>query len=467
MWDKAGNLVLPRANVMKLRDRLRNEEVAAGVALAHRRLTYPGRFPVRKLGESSRWSASGNHCSSRSFFDGRSRAVRSFREATNASTRRNLFPKRFFHGTQSLSARDYYDVIGVSQNASAADIKKAYYALAKKLHPDTNKDDANAERKFQEVQRAYEVLKDEDKRRLYDQVGPDAYEQAASGSGPDGPGPFGTGFANPFGFGMEDLFKDIFGNRDYGGADMKVSLEISFMEAVLGCKKTVVFQAPVNCESCGGSGVPPGTRPETCKPCKGSGMVVSQNGPFMLQTTCSSCGGSGKTVKSLCKMCKGNRVVKGTKSVKVDVMAGVDDNETIKMYRSGGADPESNQPGDLYVTIKVREDPVFRRNKANIHVDAAISVTQAILGGTIQVPTLTGDVVVKVRPGTQPGQKVVLKGKGLKTRNGSSYGDQCVHFNVTIPANLTQKQRKLIEEFAKEEQRDYEKDEAAPARASG
>ncbi|CAL9050770.1 unnamed protein product [Musa banksii] len=384
---------------------------------------------------------------------------------------RNFVSSRSFHGTRSVSARDYYDVLGVSKNASASDIKKAYYALAKKLHPDTNKD-ADAERKFQEVQRAYEVLKDEDKRRLYDQVGPDAFEQAAAGGGAGPGGPFGgPGFGNPFedvfggGSRFNDFFKSMFGDRDFGGQDVKVPLEISFMEAVQGCTKTVTFQTAVTCEECDGAGFPSGTKPETCRACRGSGMIFMQNGPFRLQTTCSQCGGSGITVKNLCKSCKGQRVVRGVKSVKLDVMPGVDDDETIKVYRSGGADPDGNQPGDLYVTIKVREDPVFRREKADIHVDAVLSITQAILGGTIQVPTLTGDVVLKVRPGTQPAQKVVLRGKGIKTRNGS-YGDQYVHFNVNIPVNLTQRQRMLIEEFAKEEQREDEKG-ATAAGASG
>ncbi|XP_064959674.1 chaperone protein dnaJ GFA2, mitochondrial-like [Musa acuminata AAA Group] len=385
--------------------------------------------------------------------------------------RRHFVSSRAFHGTRSVSARDYYDVLGVSKNASASDIKKAYYALAKKLHPDTNKD-ADAERKFQEVQRAYEVLKDEDKRRLYDQVGPDAFEQAAAGGGAGPGGPFGgAGFGNPFedvfggGSRFNDFFKSMFGDRDFGGQDVKVPLEISFMEAVQGCTKTVTFQTAVTCEECDGAGFPPGTKPETCRACRGSGMIFMQNGPFRLQTTCSQCGGSGITVKNLCKSCKGQRVVSGVKSVKLDVMPGVDNDETIKVYRSGGADPDGNQPGDLYVTVKVREDPVFRREKADIHVDAVLSITQAILGGTIQVPTLTGDVVLKVRPGTQPAQKVVLRGKGIKTRN-SSYGDQYVHFNVNIPVNLTQRQRMLIEEFAKEEQREDEKG-ATAAGASG
>ncbi|KAK6933737.1 Heat shock protein DnaJ, cysteine-rich domain [Dillenia turbinata] len=365
---------------------------------------------------------------------------------------------RTIHGTAYMAAQDYYDLLGVSKNASQGEIKKAYYALAKKLHPDMNKDDADAEKKFQEVQKAYEVLKDDEKRSLYDQVGHEAFEQAASGGG-DPNGPFrggGMGFEDIFGGGMNDFFSKMFhqnsGFGSFGGQDVKITVELSFMEAVQGCTKNVTFQTSIPCNACGGSGVPPGTRPETCKRCKGAGMISMQNGPFRLQSTCPQCGGTGKIVMNFCKACNGERVVRGSKSVKLDIMPGVDDNEVMRVYRSGGADPDGNQPGDLYVTIKVREDPIFRREGPDIHVDAVLNVTQAILGGTIQVPTLTGDVVVKVRPGTQPGQKVVLRRKGIKTRNSASFGDQYVHFNVNIPTNLTQRQRQLIEEFSKEEQ---------------
>ncbi|GJN01098.1 hypothetical protein PR202_ga18334 [Eleusine coracana subsp. coracana] len=302
----------------------------------------------------------------------------------------NAHSHRFFHGTRPVAARDYYDVLGVSKNASQAEIKKAYYALAKKLHPDTNKGDADAERKFQEVQRAYETLKDEEKRSFYDQVGPDQFEKASAAGGGTG-GPFEGGFGNPF----EDIFS-------------------------------------------GGGG--------------GMNDISMQTGPFRMQSTCTKCGGSGKTVKEFCKACRGNKVVSGTKSIHLDILPGSDNDDTIKVARSGGADSDG-RPGDLYVTLKVREDPVSEERKA-------------ILGGTVQVPTLSGDVILKVKPGTQPGQKVVLRGKGIKTRNSSYYGDQYVHFYVNIPVNLTPRQRALIEEFMKEEQGEEEKDTKA-AGASG
>ncbi|KAH9774588.1 Chaperone protein dnaJ GFA2 [Citrus sinensis] len=374
----------------------------------------------------------------------------------------NLGGMRSIHGTASMSARDYYDVLGVNKNATASEIKKAYYGLAKKLHPDTNKDDPEAEKKFQEVSKAYEVLKDDEKRSVYDQVGHEAFVHQETNGGPGHEG----GFGNPFQdiFNMENIFnfRDIFRNR-MSGQDVKVAVELSFMEAVQGCTKTVTFQTELPCEACGGEGVPPGVKPEKCRRCKGSGMESIHSGFMSINQTCRQCGGTGHIITNWCKSCKGARVVKGSKSVKLDIMPGVDNNETLKVFRSGGADPDGNQPGDLYVTIKVREDPVFRREGANIHVDSVLSVTQAILGGTIQVPTLTGDVVLKVRPGTQPGQKVVLKNKGIKTRNSFSFGDQYVHFNVSIPTNLTQRQRELIEEFAKEERGEYDKRAAAGA----
>ncbi|KAK9944775.1 hypothetical protein M0R45_010325 [Rubus argutus] len=345
----------------------------------------------------------------------------------------NWTTARSIHGTASMAASDYYDILGVSKTASASEIKKAYYGLAKKLHPDTNKDDPDAEKKFQEVQKAYEVLKDEEKRQEYDEYGHDAFEERGNG--------FPGGFKNPF--------EDLFGRRS-GGQDISVVLELSFMEAVKGCAKTVQFRAAVSCEACGGTGAPPGTKRESCKGCGGFGMTSMQTGLGRIHMPCSQCGGSGKTFPILCNSCNGKRVLAGTKSVKVDIMPGIDDNDTMRVFSNGGADPDGNKPGDLYVTIKVREDPVFRREGANIHVDAVLSISQAILGGTIKVPTLTGDVLLKVSPATQPGQKVVLKQKGIKTRNSYSFGDQYVHFNVSIPANLTQRQREIIQEFSKE-----------------
>ncbi|KAL8136994.1 hypothetical protein V2J09_002995 [Rumex salicifolius] len=366
---------------------------------------------------------------------------------------RGLFGMSRAIHSSAILCKDYYEMLGVNRNATSTELKKAFYGLAKKHHPDMNKDDPDAEKKFQEINKAYEVLKDEQQRAAYDQMGHDAFEQS-QGQGGDAYG--GSGF-NPFDDMFRSGFEDIFnmfrpGGPSLRGQDVKVSLELSFMEAVQGCTKTIKFQTPLPCDACGGTGVPPGTKPETCKQCRGKGMTFMQKGPFSVQTTCMQCGGAGKTFTSHCRSCRGNRVVPGNKTVKLDISAGVDSDETIKVSRSGGADPDGYDPGDLYVTIKVKDDPVFRREGSTIHVDTVLSVSQAILGGTVQVPTLTGDVVLKVRPGTQPGQKVVLKKKGIKSRGSMSFGDQYVHFNVSIPMSLTPRQRELIEEFAKEEQ---------------
>ncbi|XP_074263977.1 chaperone protein dnaJ GFA2, mitochondrial-like [Silene latifolia] len=368
---------------------------------------------------------------------------------------------RQIHGTSALS-KDFYEILGVSRNATQPELKKAFYGLAKKHHPDMNKDDPDAEKKFQEINKAYEVLKDDQERQAYDQLGHDQYVR---GKESGGGGSYQNGFSswedifqkNPF----NNMWDDLFPQRN--GEDVKLALELSFMEAVQGCTKTVSFKTSLPCESCGGTGVPPGTKPETCRRCKGQGTMITQRGPMTIQTTCMSCRGTGKIYMVHCKSCNGNRVVQGSKSIRLDIIPGIANEETIKVSRSGGVDPDGYGPGDLYVIIRVREDPVFRREGSDIHVDAGLSITQAILGGSIQVPTLTGDVVLKVRPGTQPGQKVVLKKKGIKARGSASFGDQFVHFNVSVPTTLTPRQRELIEEFAKEEQGDCDKRAAAGA----
>lgn len=380
----------------------------------------------------------------------------------------NGFINRGFHSTAThcMAAKDYYEILGVNKSSSQSEIKKAYYELAKKHHPDVNKDDPEAEKKFQDIQRAYEVLKDDEKRSLYDQVGPESFEQASAGGGPSGQGGpgfggfGGFGFGDIFGGGLNEALKNMFHQKSFGGQDVKMTLELSFMEAVQGCTKNLSYDTDVLCSACNGTGMPAGTKPQSCKVCRGSGMVYMQHGPFRLQSTCSECGGSGKIIREVCKSCRGNRVVRGSKRVNLDVMPGVDNGETLRMVGFGGADPEGAHPGDLYVALKVRDDPIFRREGADIHVEAVISFTQAILGGTIQVPTLTGDIVLKVREGTQHGQKVVLKGKGIRLRNSTQYGNQYILFRVIIPTNLTQRQRMLMEEFAKEENSEDDKSAA-------
>ncbi|KAJ7553104.1 hypothetical protein O6H91_06G084400 [Diphasiastrum complanatum] len=356
-------------------------------------------------------------------------------------------------GRQEMASKDLYEVLGINKGASQAELKKAYYEMAKKHHPDMNKSDPDAEKKFQEIQQAYEVLKDDEKRAMYDRVGHSAYEQAASGGGPSGsPGGF-TGFDfGDFGEGgMAEMLRSMFGrgSPSDGGRTLQLNLELSFREAVEGCRKPVTFYAPVTCSECKGTGVPPGVKPETCSTCRGSGRVTTQQGLFHLQMSCPDCSGSGRSVKEHCKVCGGRGTITEKKLVNVDIPAGVDSGMTIKVSGAGGAGVRGSRAGDLIIQLKVQEDSVFHRDGSDIHVDASISFTQAILGGTVQVPTLTGDVMLKIRPGTQPGQKLVLRGKGIKVMNSNRHGDQFVHLRVSIPKNVSQQQRRLIEEYAR------------------
>ncbi|KAI5079865.1 hypothetical protein GOP47_0005344 [Adiantum capillus-veneris] len=372
-----------------------------------------------------------------------------------------LLLRRNFHatGVWSMKSRDYYEVLGVNRRASQADIKKAYYALAKKHHPDMNKDNPYAEKKFQEVQKAYEALKDEGKRALYDQVGRESFEQMDSGGGQghgDDSGFSGFGGFEGFGFGgFEDLFGMMRDKDEEGGEDVKVTLNLTFREAVYGVSKKVSFQASERCDTCRGKGFPPGVKPNVCKKCNGSGSTFTRAQPgFMFQSTCRSCDGAGQTVKERCENCSGKGFVKAKKTVTVEIPAGVDSDTTIQVCKQGGWTSAGNTKGDVYVTTKVMPDSAFRRDKANIHVDATISYTKAILGGEIKVPSLTGDLLLKVRPGTQHGHKDILKGKGIKMLNSRLYGDQIIHIRVTLPTRLSSRQVALLEEYVKEEIKD-------------
>ncbi|KAL2612003.1 hypothetical protein R1flu_023695 [Riccia fluitans] len=322
-----------------------------------------------------------------------------------------------FHATgfQQMSKRDYYEVLGVKRGATAAEIKKAYYALAKQHHPDMNKGDEKSEEKFQEIQHAYEVLKDDEKRAMYDQVGPDAYDQAAGGGGPEGFEGFHRGYG---GFDVNEVLNSFFGVGAARRSSVKVAVSLSFQEAVHGCAKNVVFRTRVPCQTCKGTGIPPGAKTYNCKSCGGTGHKRFNKGPFTFDATCERCDGVGKYTDEKCPTCRGPGTVKTTKQVTVDVPPGVENGMTMKVQGEGG------NGADLFVELQVSDDPIFRRDGADVHVNSTISFTQAILGGEVQVPTLSGDVSLKVRPGTQPNQKVVLRGKGIKMVDSKRYGDQ-------------------------------------------
>ena len=356
--------------------------------------------------------------------------------------------------------RDYYEVLGVPKTASDDEIKSAYRKLAKKYHPDLNPGDKAAEEKFKEVGEAYEILSDKDKRARYDQFG-------HAGVDPNYGAGAGGGFGGGFGGGVDlgDLFGDLFGggfggfgggrranpNAPRKGGDIRVSLVLSFMEAVHGCTKTVSVNRQDTCPECGGTGAAKGTSPETCPDCHGSGYVtVQQRTPFgVMQSSqpCSRCGGKGKIIKSPCSKCHGSGKTSSTKRVEVKVPAGIDDDQSMRLTGLGDAGLNGGPSGDLHVYVNVRPHPIFERRGDDVWCEMPITFSQAALGAEVTVPTIDGRVSYQVREGTQPGDVFKLKGKGIPHINGRGRGDQYVKVMVEIPKKLTRAQRDALAAF--------------------
>eukprot|EP01114_Cavostelium_apophysatum_P015390 TRINITY_DN4179_c0_g1_i1.p1 TRINITY_DN4179_c0_g1~~TRINITY_DN4179_c0_g1_i1.p1 ORF type:complete len:495 (+),score=104.79 TRINITY_DN4179_c0_g1_i1:114-1598(+) len=381
--------------------------------------------------------------------------------------------KRLFHSTSPLSAenqKDFYEVLGVAKTATQAELKKAYYQMAKQYHPDANKNNKEAEVKFKEVNAAYEVLGNEEKRKKYDQFGHAAFDPSQfSGAGQGGMSiedllrqhgidPFemmmgmggGGGGGGPFGGGPFGGFGG-FGGVDTRGADVEVPLRLTFKEAVNGVEKEVKYQSKIACTTCSGTGAKPGTKPTVCSTCGGRGQQVQTNGFMHFSTTCSACGGQGKVPSSPCATCRGRGTRAEMRTVKVTIPAGVDNGNNVRMNGMGNAGEKGGKPGNLYVRLSVADDPIFKREGTDVHVDIPISFTQAVLGATVPVQTLTGEVQVTVPAGTQPGEKRVLRSKGIRKVNSNQFGNQYIHFKVKIPSSISQKQKQLLEEFQKEE----------------
>lgn len=351
--------------------------------------------------------------------------------------------------------RDYYEVLGVAKNATDADIKKAYRAVAKKNHPDMNPGDKEAEARFKEASEAYAVLSDPEKRRQYDQFGHAAFENGGAG-----------GFQGGFDFGdMGDIFGDIFGdlfgggrtrrgasNQPRKGANIRASVHVRFEEACFGTEKELDIALKDECTTCHGTGAKPGTSPVTCSKCGGSGQVVfSQNSMFgMVRNvqTCPDCRGTGKIIKERCTACSGTGYTQSRKKIKISVPAGIDNGQSIRIREKGEPGSNGGGRGDLLVEVLVDRHPIFKRQEFDIYSSIPISYATAALGGDIRIPTIDGQVIYTVKPGTQTDTKVRLRGKGVPMlHNKNVRGDHYVTLVVDVPVKLTNEQKELLKQF--------------------
>ena len=353
-----------------------------------------------------------------------------------------------------MAKRDYYEVLGVPRDASESDLKAAFRNMARKLHPDVNSS-PDAEEKFKEINEAYSVLSDPEKRAAYDRFG----HQGVKGF--NGGGGFETVDFSDF----ADIFGDMFGFGGFGGrsrtasrtsprrgADLQYQIAISFKEAVFGAEKEIDVTKDETCGTCGGDGAKPGTSPKTCPECQGRGEVRQTRqtllGSMVQVTTCPVCGGRGKVVESHCPTCEGRGKVRETRRKKITIPGGVDDGTRIRLAGEGQPGDNNGPPGDLYLLIRVRPHKFFRRRDNDILLDLNVNIAQATLGAEVKVPTVDGDVMLKIPPGTQPGKIIRMRGKGVPHLRSSSRGDQLVIVSVTIPTRLDDEERELFEKLA-------------------
>ena len=373
-----------------------------------------------------------------------------------------------------MSKRDYYEVLGVSKTATQDELKKAYRKLARKYHPDLNKDNEEAAEKFKECNEAYSVLSDDQKRAQYDQFGHAAFENGGMGGG----GGFGGagGFGGFGGSGMEDIFDMFFGGQGgrggsraksgpQRGADLRFDLEITFEEAAFGLEKEINLYRDETCDHCHGEGAEPGSKVESCPECNGTGYVrFTQNtmfGQMVNERPCSRCKGEGKIISEPCKECRGKGTVKRNKKLKVKIPAGVDNGSRLRVSGEGEAGAKGGPSGDLYVYLYVKPHKFFERDGTTVLCEVPINIVQATLGADIKVPTLDGQVTMKVPEGTQPGKVLRLKGKGIHSLRGGGRGDQLVRIKVVVPTKLSDKQKDALRKFA-----DISKDNINPEEKS-
>ena len=350
--------------------------------------------------------------------------------------------------------RDYYEVLGVSKGASDEELKKAFRKEAKKYHPDLHPGDKEAEAKFKEINEAYEVLSNPEKRQRYDQFG-------HAGVDPN----FGAGTGGTYsgGFGdFGDIFSDLFGggfgfgggNRRNGprrGNDVRQVVNVTFEEAAFGCKKKINITKMENCPTCGGTGAKKGTNPETCQYCHGTGQIKTQQrtilGYMTNVTTCTHCNGPGKIIKDPCRDCRGTGKVRKTRTIEINIPAGIDDGQTMQLSGQGEPGERGGPSGDLLITVRVRRHEIFERRDNDVYLEMPISFVQAALGATLTVPTLDGVVEYDIPEGTQSGTRFRLRGKGIPFIRGKGRGDQYVTVTVEVPKNLSSKQKELLKEF--------------------
>lgn len=366
-----------------------------------------------------------------------------------------------------MAKEDYYTLLGVEKGASDEEIKKAYRKKAVQFHPDKNPGNKEAEEMFKKVSEAYEVLKDPEKRAVYDRYGHEAFTGAGGmPGGARGPsaGQAG-GFHDPFdifrevfgqgagGMGGGGIFDEMFGGggRDGGrdGADLRYDLEITLEESAKGIEKEISFRKLVSCERCSGSGAEPGSRRVTCTTCRGTGQVRRSGGIIVFTQTCPTCGGAGSRIEKPCSACRGEGRVPKTSKLNVRIPAGVDSGSRLRSSGNGEAGLAGGQPGDLYIVITVKEHELFERHGDDLYCEIPIKFTLATLGGTIEVPTLFGKASLKLPPATQSGTTFRLRGKGMPHLRDGGQGDQLVRTHVEVPTHLTAEQRKILEDFAR------------------
>lgn len=356
-----------------------------------------------------------------------------------------------------MSKRDYYELLGVAKGASADEIKKGYRKKAKELHPDRNADNPEAEAQFKEINEAYEVLKDADKKAAYDRYGHAAFEGGMGGGGRPGGG-FGQqgDFASAFSDVFDDLFGDFMGGGRGGGgrqraargADLRYNLRVTLEDAYGGLQKTINVPTSVQCGECHGSGAEGGAEPVTCPTCSGMGKVRATQGFFTVERTCPTCSGLGQIIKNPCSSCGGQGRVQKDRSLSVNIPAGVETGTRIRLAGEGEAGMRGGPPGDLYIFIEVKKHGIFEREGTELHCRVPVSMTTAALGGDIEVPTIDGGRSrVKIPSGSQSGRQMRLRGKGMPALRGGPAGDMFIELAVETPVNLTSRQKELLREF--------------------